>query len=179
MRDESIAKNYAETLLTLAQNAKDPAGWGAMLSDVSAAIQREPKLRQFLESPRVSVAEKNEILSKAFQDRLPRMLVRFLQVLVVNRRQKLIPEIAVAYDALLNDVENRVHADVTVARAMPKDEEAALTLQLSTVVGKTVVPRLRVDPAILGGIVVRFGDTIMDGSVRRRLSLLRQRLTTR
>jgi F-type H+-transporting ATPase subunit delta len=179
MRDESIAKNYAEALLTLAQNAKDPAGWGAMIAEVAAAIGREPKLRLFLDSPRVSVAEKNEILSKAFQDRLPRMLVRFLQVLVTNRRQNLIPDIASAYDGLLNDVENRVHADVTVARAMTADETTAWTKQMSKAVGKTVVPRIRVDPAIIGGIVIRYGDTIMDGSVRRRLALLRQRLAPR
>jgi F-type H+-transporting ATPase subunit delta len=179
MRDESIAKNYAEALLTLAQNAKDPAGWGAMIADVAAAIGREPKLRLFLDSPRVSVTEKNEILSKAFQDRLPRLLVRFLQILVANRRQNLIPEISSAYDDLLSAVENRVHADVTVARPMTPDEEKTWTAQMSKAVGKTVVPRIRIDPAIMGGIVIRYGDTIMDGSVRHRLSLLRQRLAPR
>jgi F-type H+-transporting ATPase subunit delta len=179
MRDESIAKNYADALLTLAQNAKDPAGWGAMIADVAAAIGREPKLRLFLDSPRVSVAEKNEILSKAFQDRLPRLLVRFLQILVANRRQNLIPEISSAYDDLLNAAENRVHADVTVARPWTPAEEKAWTKQMSAAVGKTVVPRIHIDSGIMGGIVIRFGDTIMDGSVRRRLSLLRQRLAPR
>jgi F-type H+-transporting ATPase subunit delta len=179
MREESVARNYAQALLALAEKAKDPAGWGAMIVDVSAAVRREPTLRRFLESPRVSAAEKNAVLAKAFQDRLPRLLVRFLQLLVANRRQMLIPEIANEYMALLDAVEGRVHAEVTVARAVDAEGEGAIAAQLSRAIGKTVVPHVTVDPAILGGIVVRYGDTLMDGSVRRRLSALRQRLAHR
>jgi F-type H+-transporting ATPase subunit delta len=179
MREESVARNYAQALLELAQKAKDPVGWGTMISDVSAAVRREPTLRRFLESPRVSAAEKNAVLAKAFQDRLPRLLVRFLQLLVANRRQMLIPEIAREYMALLDQVEGRVHADVTVARPVSGDDERALAAQLTRAVGKTVVPHFIVDPSILGGIVVRYGDTLMDGSVRRRLATLRQRLSAR
>jgi F-type H+-transporting ATPase subunit delta len=176
MREESVARNYAQALLELAQKARDPVGWGTMIADVSAAVQREATLRRFLESPRVSADEKNVVLAKAFQDRLPRLLVRFLQLLVANRRQMLIPEIAREYMTLLDEVEGRVHADVTVARPVDGDEERALTTQLSRAVGKAVVPHFVVDPSILGGIIVRYGDTLMDGSVRRRLATLRSRL---
>ena len=176
MREESVARNYAQALLELAQKARDPVGGGTMIADVSAAVQREPTLRRFLESPRVSADEKNVVLAKAFQDRLPRLLVRFLQLLVANRRQMLIPEIAREYMTLLDDVEGRVHADVTVSRLMTADEERALTAPLSRAVGKAVVPHFVVDPSILGGIIVRYGDTLMDGSVRRRLATLRSRL---
>jgi F-type H+-transporting ATPase subunit delta len=176
MREASVARNYAQALLELAEKAKDPAGWGAMIVDVAAAVRREPTLRRFLESPRVSAAEKNAVLAKAFQDRLPRLLVRFLQLLVSNRRQMLIPDIAIAYMALLDEVEGRVHAEVTVARAIDGDAEKAITRQLTRAIGKTVVPHVTVDPSILGGIVVRYGDTLMDGSVRRRLATLRRRL---
>ncbi|HWZ58264.1 MAG TPA: ATP synthase F1 subunit delta, partial [Gemmatimonadaceae bacterium] len=127
----------------------------------------------------VSATEKNAVLAKAFQDRLPRLLVRFLQLLVANRRQMLIPEIAREYMALLDQVEGRVHADVTVARPVSGDGERALAAQLTRAIGKTVVPHITVDPSILGGIVVRYGDTLMDGSVRRRLATLRQRLSAR
>jgi F-type H+-transporting ATPase subunit delta len=179
MREESVARNYAEALVALAEKANDPAGWGAMITDVAAAVGREPTLRRFLESPRVSATEKNAVLAKAFQDRLPRLLVRFLQLLVHNRRQMLIPQIAREYMSLLDEVEGRVHAEVTVAHAPGADEERALAAQLSRAIGKTVVPHLTVDPSILGGIVVRYGDTLMDGSVRRRLATLRQRLGAR
>jgi F-type H+-transporting ATPase subunit delta len=71
----------------------------------------------------------------------------------------------------------RVHARVTLAREASDADRAAIARQLSERLGKTVVPHVHVNPAILGGVVVKVGDTVMDGSVRKRLSMLRTRLT--
>ena len=176
MRDTTIARNYAEALLALARKAGDTTAWGTMIGDVADAIERDEKLRHFLESPRVSVDQKNAILGRAFQDRMPRVFVRFLQILVKNRRQLLIPHIAIAYRDLLDEVEGRVHARVTLASQPTDAEMAAIAQQLGKVLGKTVVPHVAVNPAILGGLVVRVGDRVIDGSVRRRLATLRNRL---
>lgn len=176
MRDSTIARNYAEALLSLARKAEDLGGWGTMMSDVADAMQRDQTLRRFLESPRVAAAQKSELLGKALQDRMPRLFVRFLQTLVRNRRQMLIPEIALEYRTLVDEVEGRVHAAVTVF-AEPSDKDRdAIAKQLSRAMGRTVVPHLTVNPAILGGLVVRVGDRVMDGSVRRRLTMLRSRM---
>ena len=176
MRDSTIARNYAETLLELARRAKDLEGWGKMIMEVAEALDADQSLRLFLATPRVSAEAKNEILAKAFQDRMPRHFVLFLQTLVTNRRQALIPEIADEYRTLLDDTQGRVHAHVTVARETGADDEALIAKELSRVLGKTVIPHLTVNPEILGGLVVRVGDEIMDGSVRRRLASLRNQL---
>ena len=176
MRDTTIARNYAQALLALARKAGDTTAWGTMITDVADAMERDPQLRRFLESPRVDVAKKNEILGKAFQDRMPRLFVRFLQALVKNRRQLLIPEIAIAYRDLLDEVEGRVHAHVTLAQQPTDAETAAIAAQLGKTLGKTVVPHVAVNPAILGGVVVRVGDRVMDGSIRKRLATLRHQL---
>jgi F-type H+-transporting ATPase subunit delta len=178
MRGETIARNYAGALLELARKGGDLTGWGNMIGDVADAMGRDESLRHFLESPRIAAEQKNEILAKAFQDRMPRVLVRFLQVLVRNRRQMMIPEIAHEYRALVDEVEGRVHAQVTMAKEPVGDERAAIARELTRALGKEVVPHVTVNPAILGGVVVRVGDTVMDGSVRRRLSLLRSRMAT-
>ena len=176
MRNSTIARNYAETLLELARRANDLEGWGKMIMDVANALESDASLRLFLETPRVSADAKNAILAKAFQDRMPRLFVRYLQALVENRRQALIPDIAEQYRSLLDAVEGRVHAQVTVAREATEGDREIIARQLSRVLGKTVIPHLTVNPAILGGIVVRVGDEVMDGSVRRRLSKLRNLL---
>jgi F-type H+-transporting ATPase subunit delta len=176
MRDSTIARNYAETLLELARRADDLDGWGRMIADVAGALETDQSLRLFLATPRVSADAKSEILAKAFQDRMPRLFVRYLQTLVKNRRQALIPQIAEEYRTLLDVVEGRVHAEVTVARDTGDGERAMIAKELSRVLGKTVIPHLTVNPAILGGLVVRVGDEVMDGSVRRRLAKLRHQL---
>jgi len=108
---------------------------------------------------------------------VPAIFLRFLQILVTKRRQMLVPEIASEYDALLDQSEERVHADVTVARDLGVGEEAGIAAQLTRVLGKRVIPHVSVNPAILGGVVVKVGDTVMDGSLRRRLNRLRWRIT--
>ena len=178
MRDATIARNYAEVLLALARKADDDLdGWGRMIGDVADAIRTDARLRRFLESPRVSEDDKNAVLARALgAAAAPRTFVRFLHALVNNRRQMLIPEVAVEYAKLVDEAEGRLHADVTVARPASPAEERAIAEQLGRALGKTVVPHVRVNPAILGGVVVRVGDTVMDGSVRRRLATLRNRL---
>ncbi|MEJ7809142.1 MAG: ATP synthase F1 subunit delta [Gemmatimonadaceae bacterium] len=176
MREPTIARNYAETLVALARKANDLPGWGAMITDVANAFQHDDQLRLFLASPRVSADRKNEILGRAFQDRLPRLFVRFIQAVITHRRQALIPVIAVQYHALVDEIENRVHAEVTVAREPDAATRELVTQGISRVVGKTVVPHFVVRPEIIGGVVVRVGDSVMDGSVRRRLATLRSRL---
>ena len=121
----------------------------------------------------MSAADKNAVLGKGLAGKAPPMFVRFLQKLVTNRRQTLIPKVATAFGNLLDLEEGRVHARVTVARATSEADQQAIAVQLSRALGKTVVPHVVVNPAILGGVVVRVGDTVMDGSVRRRLAVLR------
>ena len=178
MRDSTIARNYADALLTLAQKAQDPAGWGKMLADVAAAMGSDLTLRRFLESPKVEASRKKEILRRALQDRAPRLMVRFLETLITNRRQMLIPEISTEYFNLLDELEGRIHADVTLAKTPSDEEKALISANLSRTLRKTVVPHVRIDPAIIGGVVVRVGDTVMDGSVRRRLATLKRRMLT-
>jgi F-type H+-transporting ATPase subunit delta len=178
MRDATIARNYAEVLLALAQRANnDLDSWGRLLGDLADTMRTDVRFRRFLESPRVSADEKNTVLARALgSSAAPRNFVRFVQTLVNNRRQMLIPEISVEYAHLVDELEGRLHADVTVARPSTPDEERTIGEQLSRTLGKRVVPHIRVNPAILGGVVVRVGDTVMDGSVRRRLATLRSRL---
>lgn len=176
MREVSIARNYAEALLALARKANDAEGWGVLASALGDAVAEDQTLRRFLEAPQVSADRKNGILQQALAGKAPRTFVRFVQKLVSNRRQMLLPEIAVEYHNLLDEAEGRVHARVTVAREYDAAAREALARALGAALKKTVVAHVAVDPRILGGVVVRVGDTVMDGSVRRKLGRLRDRL---
>lgn len=176
MRETTIARNYAETLLVLAQKANDLRGWGSMITDVADAMASNATLRLFLESPRIGAAEKNKVLAAGFTDRMPRNFLRFLQSLVTHRRQMLIPEISREYLDLVDAAEGRLHARVTVARETSAAETSEIAKQLSRMFNKDVVPHLSIDPSIMGGVIVYVGDTVLDGSVKKRLSALRRRM---
>src|SRR5918912_3807745 len=170
MRETTIARNYAEALFTLAQKAGDLRGWGGMMADVANAVRNDRTLHVFLETPRVDASQKNQVLARAFQDRMPRLLVRYLQALVTHRRQMLLPEITREYLNRVDEAEGRMHANVTVAREPDPETREVVKRELSRSFGKDVVPHFAVDPRILGGLVVRVGDTVLDGSLQRRLA---------
>ena len=187
MRNESIARNYAEALLALATkaNAASPASagsatameeWGALMHAVAAAFESNVTLQRFLAAPQVSATQKRAILAKGLAGKAPAMFIKFLEKLVTNRRQLLIPDVATAYTDLLDVAAGRVHARVTFSREVSEADTAAIAAQLSKVLKKTVVPHVTVNPRILGGVIVRIGDTVMDGSVRRRLGAVRAKM---
>jgi F-type H+-transporting ATPase subunit delta len=176
MREVSIARNYADALLALARKANDTGGFGALISALGDAVAQDATLRHFLEAPGVSAAQKNVVLAKALGTKAKPTFVKFVQKLVTNRRQMLLPSVATEYHNLLDAAEGRVHARVTVSRTIDADATAALTALLTKALKKAVVAHVAVDARILGGVVVRVGDSVMDGSVKRKLEKLRERL---
>lgn len=176
MNETRIGRNYAEALLTLARRSEEQEEWGAIIDAISVGMREDPTLRTFLESPKLSAARKIQIMEKALGRGVPKLFMRFLETVIMKRRQMLIPEIASEYRNLIDQAEDRVHVNVTVAREPAEPEKDALVRQLSRLFGKRVVPHISLNPAILGGVIVKVGDTVMDGSVRRRLASLRQRM---
>ena len=178
MRATTIARNYAEALLVLAQRDKGLDGWGEAINGVVTAMENDARLRRFLEAPQISAAEKNAVIGKAFIGKLPKTMVRFLQKLAQNRRQMLLPQIAIEYGNLVDEASGRIHAQVTLSREASDGDRKVIADQLSRAFAKTVVPHLSVNPELLGGVVVRVGDRVMDGSVRKRLKTLKARIVS-
>ncbi len=176
MNESTIGRNYAEALLALARKSGDVEEWGKLLDAIATAMREDQTLKTFLESPKIAAAQKNAIIERALGRKAPKFFVRYIETVIQKRRQMLIPAIAVEYQALIDESENRLHANVTVAREPTGPEKDALARQLTRLFGKRVVPHISQNPAILGGLIVKVGDTVMDGSVRKRLSTLKQRM---
>ena len=178
MRAGIVARNYADTLLTLAQRQGGgaPEAFGRALEEVAAVLRDEPRVRAFLESPSVDTDKKKQALSASFRGRVPETFLRFLLVVTDKGRERLFLQIAQAYQEMLDRMLGRVRAEVVLAE--PADAATQLQIQsaLERRLGKTVIPAFRVDPDIVGGIIIRVEDQIIDGSVRTRLADLRRRL---
>jgi F-type H+-transporting ATPase subunit delta len=97
-------------------------------------------------------------------------------VVVDKRRHRILPEIAQEYRALLDEQLGLLNVDVTLAHEPDERAEEEITAELTRILGRKVVPHIRVEPAILGGIVVRYADRLLDGSLRRKLMRLRTRM---
>jgi F-type H+-transporting ATPase subunit delta len=176
VRDETVARNYAEALFELAEGREGIDAFSAGVADVARVLEEDPRFRIFLETPRIDASDKKAVIRKAFEDRVPRSLLNFLLVVVDKRRQRLLGSIARQFQLLVDDRLGRTHVEVTVSREVGAEELASITARLSTFFRRTAIPHLRVRPDILGGVVLRTGDTIYDGSLRRRLARMRRNL---
>jgi F-type H+-transporting ATPase subunit delta len=176
VRDETVAKNYAETLFELASRNEALQEYGDAIETVAQLLDEDPRFREFMETPRIADDDRKEVVRKAFGSALPKHVVNFVLVTIDKRRQRLLRSISGQYHALLDAHLGREHVQVTVARPIDDATRQVITEKLSAILGKKAIPHVRVDPSVIGGLVVRTGDTIYDGSVRRRLEGMRRRL---
>jgi F-type H+-transporting ATPase subunit delta len=178
MRTQIIARNYADTLLALAQRNGGQATveqFGQAM-ELLAETVADPRVREFLTTPRIGLEERKATVRNALQGRVPDLFLRFVLVVVEKRRQALLAAIAHEYRERVDELTGRVRVQVSISHAPDAALEQQITTALTQRLGKTVIPAFTVDPELLGGIVVRVGDTILDGSVRARAQGLRRRL---
>lgn len=176
MRDETVARNYAEALFELARREGQLEEYGTAMESVARVFAEHADAKLFLETPRIDAKDKKRVLKEVFGEAVPRHVLNFLRVTVDKRRQRLLSEIATAYHDLLDQHLGRSHVEVTVARPYGENDVEELAGKLSRMLGTQAVPHVRVKPEILGGIVLRAEDTVYDGSLRRRLSGMRRSL---
>ena len=178
MRDETVARNYAETLFELARRNESIQEYGDALGMVAGLLEDDSRFRTFVETPRIDDENKKDVIRKVFRDKAPKQVMNFVLITIDKRRQTLLREISAEYLLLLDDHLGREHVEVTVARPLDDTTANVVSEQLSKMLGRQAIPHIRVKPEILGGLIIRTGDMIYDGSVRRRLEGLRRRLLT-
>jgi F-type H+-transporting ATPase subunit delta len=178
MQEPTVARNYGEVLVALAERekGKDFDHWGTLIDRVAETLTGDDRMRQFLANPRITAAEKARIVGKAFAKRLPPKMIAFLRAVILHRRQHLLAEISVEYHRQVDVISGRAHVQVQLVAAPDEKARASIAKELSRITGLTVVPHFSVRPQILGGLVAKMGDTVMDGSLARRLASLRQRM---
>jgi F-type H+-transporting ATPase subunit delta len=176
VRDTTVSKSYAETLFELARRNDAIEAYGAALATVANLLDEDTKFRTFLETPRIDDAARKASVRKVFGDALPEHVVNFVLVTIDKRRQRLLRVISREYDEIVDAHLGREHIEVTLARGADDSTRNLISDRLSTLLGKQAIPHFRVKPEIIGGLVVRTGNTIYDGSIRRRLDGMRRRL---
>jgi len=174
--NETIARSYAVTLFELARRQDGLDSFAEGMDTVIGLLDQNPSFRVFLETPRIADREKKELLKRVFGKVLPRPLLNFLQVTVDKRRQRLLGLMTEEFHALLDEHHGRTHVTVTVARELDPETLQTLSGKLSALLGTEAIPHIRVKPAVLGGVHLKTGDTVYDGTLRRRIKQLRKQL---
>jgi F-type H+-transporting ATPase subunit delta len=172
----STARRYAEAAFQIAERDDAIDRWLEDLHDAVAALDDE-SIARVLQNPAVPLDARQRLLDAALADR-PAPVRNLVALLLRRGRIELLPDVVREYQRLRDRRAGIVTAAVTSASALDEHELRALTQRLEQMTGGQVRLETDVDPGILGGVVVRLGDRLIDGSVRGRLERLRTRLAS-
>ncbi len=176
MQETTVARAYADALFELAQADTALERYVEQLSRIADLVESEKDFRLFLETPRIEPSAKKDAIREVFEGRIPDRLLRFLFVVIDKRRSRILPEIADEFAGMVNEHFGRLKVDITTASEPDKALKEELKQRLGRLLDREILPRYRVNPRIIGGVIVRVGDRIMDGSIRHRLQMLRRSL---
>lgn len=174
MAKAATAKRYAQALFAIAGEKNATEAWLAELTQAQEALE-DPTVRAYLDTPRVGTGEKLGVVTQLLEGREP-LVASMVGLLTERHALASLGAVTEAYGELLNQQLGRVRAEVTTATAISSDQQKKLSAALGTSLGKEIVLQAHEDPEIIGGIVVRVGDQIIDGSVRTKLAAMKQRL---
>jgi F-type H+-transporting ATPase subunit delta len=177
LSEENVARVYARALFEAAREARAVAPVGRDLGDFVAALAASASLRDVLTDPQIDTSAKQRILVEI--TRGGHMLVaNTLQLMLDRGRFGLVPELREAYEALAATEADLIRVEVTSAMELTTAAREKITARVAEAAGRRVELAARVDPDIIGGLVLRVGDVIVDGSVQARIRQLRRRLAT-
>lgn len=176
MLTTQLSQKYAKAIFEVAVEENKIAEFGAELSAVGEAVEGHQELKLFISNPQVKAEAKKEVFGKLFKEEVSPLVYNFFMLLIDKRREALLKEISLAYKALANEAQGVVEAKVTVASALSPEQKEKLVKKLEVTTGKKVVIETKIDQSILGGVIVRIGDKLIDGSVVRQMQALKAQL---
>ena len=177
MIDMTVARRYAKALLTMGKEDDHYKEYGEGLSGFAHLLEREPELKDALLNPIHSREDRRKLLLRMIDLlQLPPMVSNLLQLLLDKHRLNVVDGVAQAYQEMVDEVENVKRAKIKTAIYLDDATQDQLRKTLEKLTGSTVVMEVQEDPSIIGGVVAKVGDLVLDGSVRSQIDSLRESL---
>jgi F-type H+-transporting ATPase subunit delta len=167
--------SYARSLLELANERQQAEAVGKEMGALREILEQNPSLGAYLADPGIGAAERTATLNRVFKV-ASELVHNFLGVLNNKGRLRLLPAIAEAFGNLLDEQKGKIEVDVTVAQKLSPDQLEQVRQRVSQALGKDAVVHQYVDQDIIGGLVLRVEDRLIDASVRYQLEAMRERL---
>jgi F-type H+-transporting ATPase subunit delta len=167
----TLARPYARAAFETACDSADLVGWSRRLG-LLARVTQDSSVNELLTSPGQTGTQKASVLREICGDDLDRPTENFLLILSENRRLQLLACIFDQFEVLKANHEKAVDVDIMAAKELESEQLNKLNNVLAKKLGRKINMQVRLDQNLLGGVVIRAGDTIIDGSIRGRLTKL-------
>lgn len=173
----TLARPYAKAAFEFAADAGDLQGWSTSLA-TAGAVAQQPTVVKLLSSPSATAAQQAAAVIEICGDELNATGQNFIAILSENRRLQLLPQISYQFDIMKANREKAVDVDVVSAHEIDASQQQQLSDALSAKLERKVNMQVSLDKSLLGGAVIRAGDTVIDGSIRGRLTKLAESLNS-
>lgn len=167
----SVARPYAVAAFDEANKLGNLKGWSAMLLSAADAVLN-PEVHALVASPRVAKSQLEDLMLALCGDKLSVTERNFIKLLVENQRLILLPEIAAMFETMRAEAEKSVDVVVTSAFELNEPQKQKIAAAMKKRMGRDIRLNCKTDRELLGGIIIRAGDKVIDGSARTRLSEL-------
>ncbi len=176
MLNIGLIKKYAKAALELAQEEKQLLVYDEQLAKIAVLFRDNPNLVAFLDNPQIKPADKTVVMKKIIgEDYLP-SISNFIYLLIDKKRISLLSEIIEEFHALANEARNIETVHITTAFPLSEEQITSLTQKIENLLCKKLQLNIKVDNTIVGGIVMKIGDRLIDGSIISRLKSIRNEL---
>jgi len=176
MIERRIVRRYASALFAAASKADAVDQVESDLGLVGLTVESSPALWEAITSPIIPPEKKRAILEEIFKGKVHEITLSYLRLLVDKRREEAILQTEEEYVLLANEARGIVEAEATTATPLDEVQQGQLASKLSATTGKQIRLECKIDPTVIGGVRVRIGDTVIDGSIRGQLDALRESL---
>ncbi len=174
--DTIVAKRYAKALFEAAQEQGVSAQVQTDLQSVVGIIAGNSDFEKLLQHPNIDSSVKVNLVKEAFAGKVSELVFNTLQLLITRRRESLLEDLLGYYSTIANDALGQANAKVSSPYALSDKEEKAISEQFGKLTGKKIAVETIIDPSLLGGIQVRIGDRLYDGSFSGKLARLQKTL---
>ena len=171
----TLARPYAKAAFEHAQAQQQLANWSAMLG-LAAAVSQDDTMQRLLKAPRLTSAQKADTFIDVCGEKFDAQAQNFIRVAAENDRLQLLPEISSLFDLYKAEQEKSVDVEVTSAFALNQEQQDKLAKVLSARLSREVRLHATEDASLIGGVVIRAGDLVIDGSVRGKIAKLAEAL---
>lgn len=176
MHDSRVARRYAQALFTTGLKYDVVKSVEDDLNSIVGLLENDEEFREFIIAPYTGRDQKIQIVEKMFSDRVTALTMQVLRVMLEKRREEEIILVRDEYVTLRRAHEGVVFAVVSTAFQIDESQKTALLTKLEKTIGKKVEAEFKIEPNLIGGIRVSYGNYVLDGSVRGALSNLRDKL---
>ncbi len=167
----TIARPYAQAVFELAKSQGKLKAWSETLA-LAAAVAADPQMQSLAGDPRVHQDRLAELFLDVMDVSLDAMGQNFIRLLLANRRLGLLPEITALFEVKRATAEGTLKAEVVSAYPLSEEQQRKIAAALQARYGRAVSITSQIDKSLLGGVIIRAGDSVIDGSARGQLAKL-------